>query len=79
MIARRVGGKEKAETIVQLSKEAVIESARVWQGIFLQTLNFQRKEVILCLIQCCAPTGKNMFCTGLLFEFSCLCQKLWGA
>lgn len=37
MIVRRVGGKERAETIVQLSKEAVIEGARIWQSIFLKT------------------------------------------
>lgn len=78
VIARRVGGKERAETIVQLSKEAVIEGVRIWQSIFLQTLKFQRKEVILCLIQCCALTGKNLSCTRLLFQFSCLGQKLCG-
>lgn len=35
MIVRRVGGKERAETIVQLSKEAVIEGVRIWHSIFL--------------------------------------------
>lgn len=75
---RRVGGKERAETIVQLSKEAVIEGARIWQSILLKTLKFHRKKVILCLIQCHALTGGTLFCAGLLHQFSCLGQKDWG-
>jgi len=77
MIVRRVGGKERAETIVQLSKEAVIEGARVWQSVFLKTLKFHGKKVILCLIQCCALMGGVMFCTGLLHQFSRHGQKHW--
>lgn len=77
-IVRRVGGKERAETIVQLSKEAVIEGARIWQSILLKTLKFHRKKVILCLIQCLALTGGTLFCAGLVHQFSCLGQKDWG-
>lgn len=78
MIARRVGGKERAETIVQLSKEAVIEGVRIWQSSFPKPLKFHRKKMILCLTQCRALTGGNLFCTGLSHQFSCLCQKHCG-
>lgn len=75
MIVRRVGGKERAETIVQLSKEAVIEGVRIWHSIFLKTLKVRRKKVILCLIECRALPGGNPFCTGLLHQFSWFGQK----
>lgn len=78
MIVRRVGGKERAETIVQLSKEAVIEGVRIWHNIFLKTLKVHRKKVILCLIECHALPGGNPFCTGLLHQFSWFGQKARG-
>lgn len=74
MIVRRVGGKERAETIVQLSKEAVIEGVRIWHSIFLKTLKVHRKKVILYLMECSALPRENPFCTGLLHWFSWLGQ-----
>lgn len=78
MIVRRVGGKERAETIVQVSKEAVIEGVRIWHSVFLKTLKVHRKKVILCLIECCALPGRNPFCIGLLHQFSWFGQKAGG-
>lgn len=76
MIVRRVGGKERAETIVQLSKEAVIEGARIWLSIFLKTPKFHRKKVILCLIQCSALSGG--ICPATDISFPALARSTEG-
>lgn len=76
MIVRRVRGKERAETIVQLSKEAVIEGVRIWHSIFLKTLKVHRKKVILCLIEC--PAGRESILHRALASVFLVWPEGWG-